>query len=257
LTDVGSGTVTLRAREDAIKLDSDLCPDGNEVVYVFAEPWQAELRVWLNGVRQTDLDETLYHFNTPADSAAVINVGQLNGGSLFFDGLINHVTLWTPGWPNDAIASAMYNGGTELTYATVDDGSMTLLGYWAFDDDAASTTVDNDEGTAGLDGTSSNNTEDIVQTTIDATSYVESDRVIALTAATTLSDGPYLVDHMEWDGSTTADDDLLVEEDSGDTIWEVNNKATNDRAVFYPDPGYYSQIKLTTIDAGTLYIYLR
>jgi hypothetical protein len=259
LTDAGSGTVTIAVKEDAILLDSDLCPDGNEVVMVFADPWQAELRVWLNGIRQNSINETLFHFNTPADSANVINVGQYNDGSLFFDGYIAHVAVWTPGWPTDEIAAAVYNNGTELTYATTitADGAMTALGYWAFDDDAASTAVDNDEGTAGLDGTSSNNTEDIVQANINKTSYYESDRVIALTAATTLSNGPYIVDHMEWDGSATADDDLLVEEASGSTIWEVNNKVANDRAVFYPEVGYYRQIKLTTIDAGTLYIHLK
>jgi hypothetical protein len=133
---------------------------------------------------------------------------------------------------------------------------MTLLGYWAFDDDAASTTVDNDEGTAGLDGTSSNNTEDIVQTTIDRASYWETDRLIKLTAATTL-EGRYVVDHMEWDGSTTAADDLIVHDGSDNEIWVVNNKATNERAVFYPEVGYYDGIKLNTIDEGSLYIYLK
>jgi len=255
ITDAGSGTVTIRAREDAIALDSDLCPDGNEVVYVFAEPWQAELRVWANGIRV--LDETLPNFNTPADSAEVINVGQLKGGAQFYDGGISNVALWTPGWPNDALAAALYNEGTELTYANAAaaDGSMTLLGFWAFDDNAASTTVDNDEGTAGLDGTASGNTSTLTTTTLDETEYWEAERVLKFIAATTVT-GRFVIDHMEWDGSVTADDDLVVKDGTDNELWVVNNKTANERAVKYLDQ-LVDGLEVETIDAGTLYVYLR
>lgn len=256
LTDVGSGTLTLRAREDAILLASDLCPDGNEVVMVFTEPWAATLRVWVNGVRQ-DIDETLTNFNTPADSAEVINVAMLKGGAQYYDGKMNEVAYWTPGFANDSIAAALYNGGTELEALETADGPMTLYGHWSFDENAASTAVDNDEGTAGRDGTASGNTSTLYTASMDPTTYYVADNVIALTAATTLT-GRYVIDKMVWDGSATADDDLVVNDGGGAALWVVNTKVAADNAEISFDDGFLVDgIALATIDAGTLYIYLR
>lgn len=259
LTDVGSGTVTISAKEISIKLDSDLCPDGNEVVAIFAEPWQAELRVWLNGVRQSDINETLYHFNPPADSAEAIQVGRLKAGSNFFDGLMNNLAVWTPGWPTDEIVAALYNGGTELTYATTitADGGMTNLAYWAFDDDAASTTVDNDEGTGGLDGTASQNTSVVAATTIDPTSYWVADRVLKFSAATTLT-GRYVIDKIVWTGtSVTAGDDLVLEDGEGSEIVALHATGTTVNETWSPDAGFLvNGLEVATIDSGEVYVYL-
>lgn len=255
LTDVGDGTVTVRSREDAIQLDSDLCPDGNEAVYIYTEPWAAELRVWVDGVRQ-DVGETLTRFNTPADSAAAIICGMKTGNSNYLDGKMNEVVYWTPGWPTDSIAEAVYNEGTEVEAVEGVDGAMTVYGHWSFDEDAANTTVDNDEGTAGRDGTASGNTSTLAVTSIDPTTYQDAN-IITLTAATTLT-GTFVIDSLLWDGSATADDDLVLNDGDGNSIWTVNNKVVNDSAKLTFDDGFVAQgLALATIDAGTLYIYLR
>lgn len=256
LTDVGSGTVTLRAREDAIQLDSDLCPDGNEVVYIFENgTWVADFRAWINGVRQ-EVDETINHFNTPADSAQVITVGSTTAGAEWYDGKMNEVAIWTPGFATDEIAAALYNDGTELEAFEDYDGSMTLYGHWSFDETGAATAVDNDEGTAGRDGTASENTDGITTTTLDTTDYNEASGVLAFTAAATLT-GQYIIKRMEWDGSATAADDLVVRDSNDEDIWVVNNKVANDRGVIeFPDGLQVDGLKVVTIDAGTLYVYI-
>lgn len=81
-------------------------------------------------------------------------------------------------------------------------------------------------------------------------------RVIKMTAGSDEVSGRLIVGSMEWDGSTTADDDLIVTDGAGNEIWVVNNKATNERAVIYLDQ-QVNGIICDTIDAGTLYIYLR
>lgn len=254
LTDAGSGTVTFRAREDAILLASDLCPDGNEVVSVFTEPWAATLRVWVNGVRQ-DIDETLDTFNVPADSAEAINVATLKGGAQYYDGKMNEVVIWTPGFATDQVAENLYNNGTELEAFEAYDFDMTLYGHWSFDENAASTAVDNDEGTAGRDGTASGNTSTLYVASMDPTTYWAGPGILAFTAAASVT-GSFVIDHMEWDGSATADDDLEVNDSNGNEIWTVNNKIANDRAVKYLDD-IFDGITVATIDAGTLYVYLR
>lgn len=255
LTDAGSGEVTIAAKEFAIQLDSDFCPDGNEVVMVFTEPWAATLRVWINGVRQVNFNETISNFNTPADTNTVINVARLATGANYYDGKMNEVVYWTPGVATDGIARAVYNGGTELEAFEGVDGAMTLYGHWSFDESAANTAVDNDEGTAARDGTAGANTSTYATATLDPTSYYVADKVIKLTAATTLT-GTYVIKSMLWDGSVTADDDLVVQDGAGGELWVVNTKIAADTASIELNTSVEG-IKLVTIDAGSLYIYLR
>ena len=250
ITGVGSGAITLRAREMALKLDSDLFPDGNEVGLVFAQPWQSELKIWVNGIRQ-ELDGVMHRFNAPADSDSVINVGQYHGGSLFYDGLMNAVVYWAPAKPTDVDAKAAWNKGTEAVNPTV--GNMTLVSRWAFNDNASNTTVVNANGD---NGTASANTSTITVTSIDPDSYWENDRILKFEAAVKLEGQQFVIDHMEWDGSIDGSDDLVVKDGDDNEIWVVSNKIDGDRAVIYLDD-IYDGLEVETIDAGTLYVYLK
>lgn len=257
LTDVGSGAFTLRAREDAIQLNSDLCPDGNEVVMVFSFDWAATFTCWIDGVRQ-GIDESVNHFNTPADSAGVITVGSTTAGAEWYDGRMNNVVYWTPGVVTDTIATAIYNKGTELTYAAtiLIDGAMTAYSFWAFDDSAASTAVDNDEGTAARDGTASENTSGITFATLDETLYPTPSNVLTITAAGTIP-GPIIVESFRW-SADTAGDDLVVNDGSGDPIFVSKADINNFTDVHYMGlSGSFDSIVVATIDTGTLYIYLQ
>lgn len=261
LTDVGSGTVTLDPTELCLPLQSDVFPDGNEVYYIFGrDGWNWKFRSWINGVLQQPrvADQLMAFFNPPADTNTAILVGELAGGSDFYDGLMNEVAIWS-GVATNGIATAIYNQGTELEAIEAVDGALTLLGHWSFDETAAATAVDNDEGTSARDGTASNNASVITVASIDPTSYYVEERTLKVTSAVTLS-GRYIVESMRWTGSASneiaAEDDLVVQDGNSNDVF-VSRATANDFVDGWAfGPKLFNDIKIATIDGGELFIYL-
>jgi hypothetical protein len=254
LTDQGSGTMTLDPKEVCWALGSDKFPDGDEVYFIFPATWGATFKAFIDGKRTNN--EFLNEWTFWAANANKIFVGSTDGSTGWYGGDMNNLAVWLDVTYDKDIVS-IFNEGTELNLSNTEDIFDSTTGFWALDDNAGTTAVDEDNGTSAIDGTASANTDTLNVSDIDDVSYQQASGVLAFTSAVTLTDN-LVIRGMVWDGSTTAADDLQVQDGDGNTIWEVNNKIANENAEIWFTCPYVctNGFKLATIDAGTLYVYV-
>lgn len=254
LTDQGSGSMVLDPKDVCWALSGDTFPDGNEVYFVFPSTWGATLKAFIDGTEAHN--EFLAEWTFWAANANKVYVGSTNGSTGWYGGDMNNLAVWLD-ITFDRRVIDLYNEGAELGLTATEAIFAATTGFWAMDDNAASTAVDEDNGTSAIDGVASANTSTLDVSSIADVSYQEAAGILAFTAATTLTDN-LVIRGMVWDGSTTAADDLQVQDGDGNTIWEVNNKIANENAEIWFKCPYVctNGFKVTTIDAGTLYVYI-
>jgi hypothetical protein len=85
-------------------------------------------------------------------------------------------------------------------------------------------------------------------------------KVWALDSAGSPHTNPFFCESMWWEASA-ADDDLLVVDNGGQTLWKQRAVAGDANASFVYNwegtPGILNGITITTIDGGTLYVQTR
>ncbi len=145
LDDEITGVVTAVAAHD-LTLDSDAFPDGDEVYLIIDEGSFFSFNLYVDGkLRETQAFST-YHI-WPDAAATAIYFGSYITTSEFFLGDANELFI-SATIVSAAVWKVLYNDGVELEALT----GVTADGHWSFDEDTG-TTVDEDGGTAGKDGT--------------------------------------------------------------------------------------------------------
>ena len=85
-------------------------------------------------------------------------------------------------------------------------------------------------------------------------------KVWALDTAGAARTEPFFCEAMWWEASA-ADDDLLVDDLGGNTVWKQRGIAGDANAsfiyVWHGTPGIINGLTITTIDGGTLYVQTR
>ncbi len=145
LDDEITGVVLAVGAHD-LTLDSDAFPDGNEVYLIIDEGSFFSFNLYVDGKLRETQAFSSYHI-WPDAAATAIYFGSYITTSEFFLGDANELFI-SATIVSAAVWLGLYNDGVELEALT----GVTADGHWSFDENTG-TTVDEDGGTAGKDGT--------------------------------------------------------------------------------------------------------
>lgn len=259
-SDAGSGTGTLTLGEAGIKLDSDLCPDGDETYHIYAKDADFhKLRFYRNGafVKQVNLD--IVANPIPADTDTAIYFGSDDGSAGFFKGWLNFA-LNTDDVLTASEIALLYNSGDGALDSDTSVSNRVL--QYAMNIDATDDTTVTDLSATGVDGTIS----DSSMATADASSWASAFDDLSMGnplvfTSTGQDSRPMVISRIVWQGAdiAAADDLLIVDPEHTDQIIleDVANDSDQTHAHGFWPPFYATHgIKVKTLDNGEVNVYL-
>jgi len=239
------GTVTAVAAHD-LTLDSDAFPDGDEVYLIIDQDSFFEIKLYIDGILRQTKTFTDYHI-WPDAAATALYFGSYNSASEFLLGDANELFIAAE-VVSAAVWKGLYNKGVELEALT----GVTADGHWSFDE-ATGTTIDEDGGTAGKDGTVAGT--ELWLTTMDIS---VKEGILDLHNQLDYYQGRLKVVRAHWVGPTTNAHLLSA------TDWAGNPKidvacitGTIGLTVDIAAPMWINGVKLDDLDSGYLRLYVR
>lgn len=246
VTDGTYGVITVVEAHD-LTLATDAFPDGNEVYLIIDEDSFFNIKLYVDGVLRSTKSFADYQI-WPAAAATLIYFGSYNSASEFLLGDANELFI-----AEQVVTAAewkvLYNNGVELEALT----GVTADGHWSFDE-GTGTTVDEDGGTAGKDGTVAGT--ELWLTTMDIS---VKEGILDLHNQLDYYQGRLKVQEVLWIGPTTNAHLVALTNWAGDPFvnWQeaTVSLGTNERIPMYG--AWVNGIKVTDLDSGYVRLVLR